>query len=319
MKPCAMTVCRSHRAKMMRRQMYGLLAVAALVGVHCPWHSPGPRLRTLICAGSSQASATGAAKVADQYGRRTFGVASASALLLFSASPSGAEENLQIAAAVDDVEKATRPPRTKVADEFNTLTPEMRTNVDLILTRLENDTGVKVRVLCTPPGILGSKEKWYPFFLPIMKEWKMDQRGAVIVVEERIADAALRMEELKKDPVASMAVMATVVGGVPQQKASEDRQPSLITIMPGANFVDKYGGALSLGYLYDLEKTFGTASYVDGRGTGAAVEAVVKNMAAVLYSMESAKSAKLLSRVKVVESAMGAEKVAAILARHPVQ
>lgn len=255
-------------------------------------------------------------------GRRTLGLAgivgcSSNALL-------GRPANCE----AEEAAPATR--RGRVVDEFNVLSPEARSSLDGILGKLEKDTGTRVRVLCPPPGIMAKKESFMKFFIPIRKDWQLDQQSAVIVAEERVAEKAQQETELpgqlkgvaqsmapKKKEKEGFLVPATVAS---RNVAAQDKRPTILTIMSGNKFLDRYSVAVDPDFLYSVETTYGNKQYLEARGRDGAVIDAVNNVAAVLYNaldVQRAVRAGRATKPDRVSKAISVEEAAAILAKHP--
>lgn len=288
-----------------RRRFHGFVAVAALLELHA------------LCRSSRDVSLsflpTGPAG-----GRRAVGLAGivgcGGSALLGSPALCGAEE-------------VTPAVRGRVVDEFNVLTPDTRSNLEVFLGKVEKDTSVKVRVLCPPPGIMGKKEGFVTFFRPIKKDWNLDQKSVVIVAEERPSDAKqqaadaaapmlindLATKMKPKKQTGGFQYPATVAGN---NLRAEDKRPSILTIMAGTNFLDRFNGGVALDYLYSVETTYGNSAYVADKGRDGAVTDAVRNIAAILYNIEDLKKAKGTG-AKPLKEAMGVDEATAMIAKGP--
>jgi len=156
----------------------------------------------------------------------------------------------------------TVPPAVElVIDETNLMAPSTRKYLDKILRRLQEDTGLKLRVICPPAGIQGKREEFRTYLRPINKRLGIDLSSLVILAEQRV------------------------------QTRSGQPLP-LLSIQPGFRLQERFQYRLTQNYVIGTADKFGFPEYVEAKGTDVAIQETTENVVAMLYGLVNNTSMK---------------------------
>jgi len=158
---------------------------------------------------------------------------------------------------------AALPKRLFVLDETNIITPATEAYLDKVLRRLQEDTGLKVRVIAPPAGLQNDREKFKEYLKPITKDWGTDNKSLVIVAEERL-------------------------------NKRNGRQLPLMTIQPGFRLQERFQYRLTQDYILGVADKFGFPTTVNETGTDLAIKSATQNVAACLFSLAATKDTRYL-------------------------
>lgn len=184
------------------------------------------------------------------------------------------------ACAIDKAGVATvsaLPTRELVVDATNVIAPSTRKYLDKVLRRLQEDTGLKVRVICPPSGIQGDREQFRTYLRPINKELGIDPMSLVIVAEQRVS--------------------------------KEGRILPLLSIQSGFRLQERFQYRLTQDFLAGAADKFGFPKYFEAKGTDTAIQEATENVAAALYNLVDDKTSRYYAPLPP-------EEVTAILKRH---
>jgi len=170
------------------------------------------------------------------------------------------------------------PVREFVYDATNLLAPSTRKYLDKLLRRLQEETGLKARVICPPAGLQEERTAFRDFLRPINKEWGIDASSIVILAEERV------------------------------QKRWGRTLP-LFTVQPGYKLQERFQYRLSQDFVMGVADVYGSPQYFQAKGTDQAIQEATENVVAALFDLVDNRSARYFNTVPE-------EEVRAILKRH---
>jgi len=173
---------------------------------------------------------------------------------------------------------ASLPERAFVLDKTGLIAPSTRKYLDGVLRRIQEQTGVKVRVVCPPPGLQEDREAFKQFLRPINKDWGMDQSSIAILAEQRVS---------KK----------------------WGRTLPLLSIQPGNKIQERFQYRFTLDFILGVADAFGRPQYYEAKGTDIAIQEATENVVAALFGLVDNPSSRYFAPLPEGE-------VATILKRH---
>lgn len=165
-----------------------------------------------------------------------------------------------------------------VVDETNLLTPSTEKYLDRLLKKLEDDTGLKLRVICPPRDLQTDRDAFSDYLRPISKKLGTDQATVVILAEERF------------------------------QKRTGRPLP-LMTVQVGFRLQERFQYRLTNDFLLSVADKYGFPPTVDKVGPDLAIQDATKNVAACLFGLSDDATKRFLRFVPE-------EHVAKILKKH---
>lgn len=176
-----------------------------------------------------------------------------------------------------------------VVDQAGLTVPSTRRYLSGLLGRLEAESGIKVRVICPPPGLRRDRARFGDFMGPLTKSLGLDQNSVVIVAE---LQAEARSGRLAR---------------------------RLLNLQMGTALQQRFQYAFNNDFMSSVANRFGSQGSVDEKGTDGAIREATENIAAALYSLvdrESGGPSRSLFTKPWYRSYVPAEDVASILGRH---
>eukprot|EP00933_Yihiella_yeosuensis_P054810 TRINITY_DN5337_c3_g1_i1.p1 TRINITY_DN5337_c3_g1~~TRINITY_DN5337_c3_g1_i1.p1 ORF type:complete len:284 (-),score=17.13 TRINITY_DN5337_c3_g1_i1:73-894(-) len=168
-----------------------------------------------------------------------------------------------------------------IVDETNLVASGTEAYLDRILRKLQDATGIKVRVICPPSGLQSDKEAFKKYARPINKNWGMDAYSIVIVAEDRI-------------------------------KKNTNTPLPLITIQPGWKLTQRFQYRLGQDYCLGTADKFGYPPTVNEIGSNAAIKGATENVIAVLFNLLDDPTTRYLQSISD-------EEVSKIFKRHGLE
>mmetsp|Transcript_3019 Transcript_3019/g.6893 ORF Transcript_3019/g.6893 Transcript_3019/m.6893 type:complete len:232 (+) Transcript_3019:38-733(+) len=165
-----------------------------------------------------------------------------------------------------------------VVDETNLLTPSTEKYLDRLLKKLEDDTGLKLRVICPPRDLQTDRDAFSDYLRPISKKLGTDQSTVVILAEERF------------------------------QKRTGRPLP-LMTVQVGFRLQERFQYRLTNDFLLSVADKYGFPPTVDKVGPDLAIQDATKNVAACLFGLSDDATKRFLRFVPE-------EQVTKILQKH---
>lgn len=165
-----------------------------------------------------------------------------------------------------------------VIDTTKLMAPTTISQIDGAIRRLQQDTGLKVRLICPPPGVSKDRDSYMAYLKPIAKKWDLDQTGIVVTAELRI-------------------------------QGKTRRQYGLLEYSPGYRLLEKFQFRLTGDYFIKSKNRFGSPAIVQQKGTDDAIRDAMQNLIACLYKLSQ-------DRNTACPDPLEPQEVKAILQRH---
>lgn len=175
-----------------------------------------------------------------------------------------------------------------VIDQAGLTTVSTRKSLNLSISRLESQTGIKVRVICPPLGVRENRERWADFMRPLMQSLSMDSNSVVLIAEQQL-------------------------------QARTGKLLGFLTISLGNKLQERFQYKFNNDFVRAVSNRFGSPSYVNAQGTDGALKDATENIVAALFELtdrESSKQQRDFFTKPFWRSYVPAEDVSAILERH---
>lgn len=177
-----------------------------------------------------------------------------------------------------------------VIDRTGLTAPSTRKSLNVLLDQFEAQTGLKVRVICPPPGSRQIREQWAEFMRPLVKSLSIDSNSVVVIAEQ-------------------------------QTQTRSGKALGFLTINIGNKIQERFQYKFNNDFVRAVSNRFGDPSYVNAQGTDGALRDATENIVAALYELtdrESTKKNRDLFTKPFWRSYVPADDVVAILERHRV-
>mmetsp|Transcript_118966 Transcript_118966/g.319239 ORF Transcript_118966/g.319239 Transcript_118966/m.319239 type:complete len:298 (+) Transcript_118966:109-1002(+) len=177
-----------------------------------------------------------------------------------------------------------------VIDRTGLTSTSTRKSLNILLDRFEAQTGIKVRVICPPPGSRQVREQWREFMRPLAKQLRIDSNSVVVIAEQ-------------------------------QTQTLSGKALGFLTINIGNKLQERFQYKFNNDFVRAVSNRFGDPSYVNAQGTDVALRDATENIVAALYELtdrESNKKNRDLFTKPFWRSYVPADDVLAILERHRV-
>jgi len=153
-----------------------------------------------------------------------------------------------------------------LVDETNLLAPSTEKYLEKLLRKLQEDTGLKLRVICPPTGLQNDRDEFSEYLKPISKKLGTDPSSLVILCEERF------------------------------QKRTGRPLP-LMTLQAGFRLQERFQYRLTNDFLLSVADKYGFPKTVDQTGPDFAIQEATKNVAAALYGLSDDPTKRFLRAV----------------------
>ena len=166
-----------------------------------------------------------------------------------------------------------------LVDETNLLLPSTEKNLNRLLRTLQQQTGLKLRLICPPRGIQDNRGEFEAWLKPFKKDLSVSLDTVVILAEERFLPRAQ---------------------SIPVQ---------LMSIQAGSRLQERFQYRLTNGLLISIAERFGNADSVAKSGPDLAIQQATRNVAAAMFALIDDPQVRYLR-------ALPEDQVARILEKH---
>ncbi|CAL1137138.1 unnamed protein product [Cladocopium goreaui] len=166
-----------------------------------------------------------------------------------------------------------------LVDATNLLLPSTETNLNRLLRKLQQETGLKLRLICPPRGIQDNRDEFEAWLKPFKKDLSVSLDTVVILAEERF------MARAKQIPLQLMSIQA------------------------GSRLQERFQYRLTNGLLISIAERYGNSDSVAKTGPDLAIEQATRNVAAAMFALIDDPQVRYLR-------ALPEDQVAKILQKH---
>eukprot|EP00435_Cladocopium_sp_Y103_P058452 s449_g20.t1 len=142
-----------------------------------------------------------------------------------------------------------------LVDATNLLLPSTEKNLNRLLRKLQQETGLKLRLICPPNGIQDNRDEFEAWLKPFKKDLSVSLDTVVILAEERF------MARAKQIPLQLMSIQA------------------------GSRLQERFQYRLTNGLLISIAERYGNSDSVAKTGPDLAIEQATRNVAAAMFAL----------------------------------
>lgn len=159
-------------------------------------------------------------------------------------------------------------PDGPIVDIINILDAPTKKYLSEIMNKLDKETGIKFRMVCTPTGVRNNRARSTTFIRPLLKAWNLSGDNSILMLVE----------------VPSLTSAAAI-----QASQSQSDPQTLIIDSVGKDFIIKYDFSIAREYFQAVDDKFGNLEYVQKLGKDGkqvAIRHAVENIAASMWYQE---------------------------------